>query len=196
MLKYPIFVRSITNLSDARYCAGMGADTLGFCFDPTQKNYLEINLFEAIRGWLSGVKIMAELYKIPAVEGAELAKNIKADYILVDNSNLDYGLHTDIPIIYQIILEEHLEQYPPSSAFVYINTNLPNIDIKNYKTQLQKYSELGYKIIFGCGFDANNIDEINKQFSPYGFGLDGEDELAPGLKDYDSLATIFEKIEL
>ena len=55
MLKTLVKVSSISNLSDARYCAGMGVDLLGF---PIQDITLE--KFTEIRNWLAGVQIVGE----------------------------------------------------------------------------------------------------------------------------------------
>ncbi|MFM1835376.1 MAG: hypothetical protein RJA04_63, partial [Bacteroidota bacterium] len=49
MLKTLVKVSAITNLSDARYCAGMGVDLLGF---PLGK--ISIDQFTEIRNWLAG----------------------------------------------------------------------------------------------------------------------------------------------
>lgn len=196
MLKYPIFIPSITNLNDARYCAAMGVDTLGFCFDSSHKNYVEMPLFDAIRGWLSGVKIMAELNKIPAIEGAEIANSVQADYILAHHSVQNYALYTDIPVIYQIILEENIPFDPPKNSIYYIDSVIKTIDLKRDKAEFQHFAAQNCKIILGCGFDAGNINEINNLYLPFGFGLYGENELTTGLKDYDLLGAVFDQIEL
>src|SRR5688572_15531110 len=61
-LKTLVKVGNITNLSDARYCAGMGVDMLGFRVIEGQENFVAPKLFQEIRGWVAGPKVVAELY--------------------------------------------------------------------------------------------------------------------------------------
>lgn len=61
-LKTIVKVSHISNLSDARYCAGMGVDMLGVGVIASQENYIEPAVFHEIRGWIAGPKIIAELY--------------------------------------------------------------------------------------------------------------------------------------
>src|SRR3954471_4938768 len=61
-LKTLVKVGSITNLSDARYCAGMGVDMLGFGVVEDHDNHIDISLFQQIRGWVSGPQVVAEMY--------------------------------------------------------------------------------------------------------------------------------------
>src|SRR5688500_2450084 len=63
-LKTIVKVSHISNLSDARYCAGMGVDMLGFRVIPGIDHYLAPELYQDIRGWISGPKIIAELYGV------------------------------------------------------------------------------------------------------------------------------------
>jgi hypothetical protein len=54
MLKTKVKVSSIENLSDARYCAGMGVEWLGFPLA------MPLEKFAEIRNWLAGVQIVGE----------------------------------------------------------------------------------------------------------------------------------------
>ena len=61
-LKTIVKVSHISNLSDARYCAGMGVEILGFQVIPGLDNYIAPEVYQDIRGWISGPRISAELY--------------------------------------------------------------------------------------------------------------------------------------
>lgn len=61
-LKTTVKVSHLSNLSDARYCAGMGVEMLGFGVIPGADNYMPPNVFQDIRGWVAGPSIVAELY--------------------------------------------------------------------------------------------------------------------------------------
>lgn len=60
MLTKSIIVSGISNLSDARYCSGMGVEYLGVCIDPSNPSYLTIERFNEINGWLSGINWILE----------------------------------------------------------------------------------------------------------------------------------------
>jgi phosphoribosylanthranilate isomerase len=62
-MAYPtsILIRGINNLSDARYCAGMGADKLSFVLDPSLPGYLEPAVVKELAGWIAGVELMGSL---------------------------------------------------------------------------------------------------------------------------------------
>ena len=59
-LKTIVKISNVTNLSDARYCAGMGVDMLGFSMDADSPNYIDPKKFGEIRGWVAGVQIVGE----------------------------------------------------------------------------------------------------------------------------------------
>ena len=63
-LKTFVKVGCITNLSDARYCAGMGVDMLGFRAVESQENYIKPSQFQEIRGWIAGPLVVAEVYGV------------------------------------------------------------------------------------------------------------------------------------
>ena len=70
---------AITHLTDARFFAAYNVDYIGFCFDPQSKSYITPDMANAIRGWVTGPKIVAEF----AHQDAENLKNI-VDYTQPD----------------------------------------------------------------------------------------------------------------
>ncbi len=200
MLKYPVYVRSITNLSDARYCAGMGVEMIGFCFDSQSDDFIEPSIALGIMGWISGVKIVAEFGDDSHEYIVMVAKDLKPDFILIDSSfdNLggadpNFGDNTDI--IYRINLANELKTYPRIGSYILLENSAT--DLNNYYVNFNKkeMSE-SYKLILSTGFGKENIDEVQNVYQPYGYSLKGGKEIAPGLKDFDHLAEILEAIEL
>ena len=76
-LKTLVKVSKISNLSDARYCAGMGVDLLGFTAVPGQDQYVTPTLYKEIRGWFSGPQVVAEVY---GISDKEVFREIIGDY--------------------------------------------------------------------------------------------------------------------
>ena len=61
MSKLVIKASEITNLTDARYFSAWGADYLGFNLVEGTDSFIEPIQLNAIKEWLSGPKIIAEL---------------------------------------------------------------------------------------------------------------------------------------
>ena len=81
-LKTLVKVGNISNLSDARYCAGMGVDMLGFRVISGQEHYVSPELFKEIRGWFSGPSVVAEAYGIRSGEDLPfIIQNYLPDFI-------------------------------------------------------------------------------------------------------------------
>jgi len=72
MLYYPILVRKIQHLTDARYFAAVGVDYLSLVLDESQ---LSFDRWHAIRDWVEGVSLVAE----PSNENESLLAKIIID---------------------------------------------------------------------------------------------------------------------
>ena len=49
-----VWLKNISNLSDARYAAGMGVQTLGIHMDPASSFHLSASEVQALRSWIVG----------------------------------------------------------------------------------------------------------------------------------------------
>ena len=79
-LKTKVKVGNITNLSDARYCAGMGVDMLGFPVSGT--NGLSLEKFKEINGWVTGPELVLEIDS--PENAAELAQQFYGNHIEIE----------------------------------------------------------------------------------------------------------------
>ncbi len=59
-LKTIVKITGVTTLGDARYCAGMGVDMIGFVLDADAPDYVDPAKAANIRSWLAGVQIVGE----------------------------------------------------------------------------------------------------------------------------------------
>jgi phosphoribosylanthranilate isomerase len=50
-LKTLVKASEVNNLSDARYCAGMGVEMLGFCLDENHPKFIELARLREISVW-------------------------------------------------------------------------------------------------------------------------------------------------
>ena len=65
-----VYVSRITNLSDARYCAGMGAELLGYVIDPSHPDYVSPENYQQMVGWISGPARVLEIVSSESIDMA------------------------------------------------------------------------------------------------------------------------------
>lgn len=178
-LKTVVKVGNISNLSDARYCSGMGVEMLGFRVLEGQPNYIAPKLFQEIRGWVTGPKIVAEVYGITSGDQlAAVIENYAPDYFeLTDEEYGRFQSQLSLPCIvtksgrsddriaYQLLTEDELEGYRGSARLLIKPSSSDTV----------------------LGLIA--LPKVA------GLALDGTPEQRPGFKDYADLAEILEKLE-
>lgn len=186
-LKTFVKVNNITNLSDARYCAGMGVDQLGFCIDPTNENYISNETLNEITGWISGIDIVSEMNGI--------VQNSTTELVETNTLNLDDLI--DKKIILRLPIDEAESQIDKL-------VSIPNLEYvmvagdNNLDTSvLKRIEDLANKIpvVLGFGINKENINSVIKNTNIKGIALSGSNEIRPGFKDYDELGDILEAIE-
>lgn len=192
-LKTLVKVGKISNLSDARYCAGMSVDMLGFGVIKGRDSYVSPELFKEMRGWFTGPSIVAEIYGIEKHE--DLAAIIET-YLpdLIEGSFEDIKkLHAAftsylLSTTYEEVKahESELGIYRTQIAYLIVPESTPS-------EQLEELSK-EYKLLLQI--DSTDPEDT-KLFNPHikGIALQGGAEDKPGLKDYDALATVLEKLE-
>ena len=197
-LKTKVKAGRINNLSDARYCAGMGVEMLGFVIDPDSNEALSPELFNAITGWVSGVQLVGEIFSsnLPDQES----------YSVSAIQTRDPGL---IPQIKQrnlsVILSIDLEETPTGEAGELLNRckdevllfliekNGAKILNDNEIGKLKEWSK-DFPIMLGFGIEAGNLDKII-DVGVQGVAIYGSNEERPGFKSYDEMADILEALE-
>jgi phosphoribosylanthranilate isomerase len=187
-LKVTVKVSSITNLSDARYCAGMGVHMLGFVTVPGRAGYIPPKAFQDLRGWFAGPQVVAEVYGIRQLEELE---RIKAAYLpdLLEGGQKELPLlkEAGLPYILNVqasILEN--QHIPPDfrPAFLMTDTTVST-------EALRMASQVSPVLIQLPDRDATRYLHLPVS----GFVLTGGDEERPGLKDYDHLSSVLEQLE-
>jgi len=203
-LKTLTLASKINNLSDARYCAGMGADILSFVLTEGQAGYLTPEAINDIAGWVAGVQIAGEFYDSPAEEINELADTCNLSQALLTSTYLADELTTiKIPIIQQLTINKdtiedeftrYLEVYKDYVAFfLIVSDDFTTIDdtiipfLKDIASQ--------FPVLIGFGLNKDNILPVLEQIKPTGIALLGGQEIKPGLKSFDALADILELLE-
>jgi phosphoribosylanthranilate isomerase len=202
-LKTIVKINKVSNLADARYCAGMGVQMLGFCLDKHQTNFIEAKKAQEIASWVVGVKIVGEI-------SSEIASDL-SDYPLamleVDNPQLINDLaqseqHQHAPLIYRIVIdnEETLAQLSET-----LGTYHTYVDYFLLESSLLKLNPriiailsnlcASFPILLGFGIDKLNVIAMLNQISPRGIAFDAGKATNAGMLDFEELIEILEALE-
>lgn len=190
-LKMAVKAGKIGNLSDARYCAGMGVDFLGFAMDGA--NRLTFEKFKEINQWVSGPEIVLE---------------VSEPGTLPDVLNEFYGQHLEIPASwlgdgalppdYSLLVRTSINEWPMVNPLVAKHKArikaiiLEHVDGKAIESINTLAAE--YSVMIDFTSSTLGVEEI-LTLPVYGLAVEGSDEMKPGLKDFDNLAEVLEQLE-
>ncbi|GAB4041525.1 phosphoribosylanthranilate isomerase [Spirosoma gilvum] len=202
-LKTLVKISNVTNLSDARYCAGMGVDMLGFSMDVDSPDYIEPRKFEEIRGWVAGVQIVGETSTTDPEAIEQLLATYQPDILQVDEAALLPYLST---FGKSLILRVNLSQMTldqldtlfhtgaSGADYLLLESNGPLHFDDELKTILQQIASR-YPTLLGTGISAQNVHDLLADLPVRGIALSGGDEEQPGNKEFGELMDILEAIE-
>lgn len=182
-LKTVVKVGNISNLSDARYCSGMGVDMLGFCVIEEQPHYISPKLFQEIRGWISGPKVVAQINGLQSEEQLQsVLKNYLPDYLALSADEYErYHPILPLPCIVDVNDKFVPSLYAKPPAYIVVNN-------------VEQLNECSSPILLKVNSDENLL-KILESPKVNGVVLNGSPEIRPGFKDYGSLADILELLE-
>ncbi|MBD2755048.1 phosphoribosylanthranilate isomerase [Spirosoma validum] len=196
-------ISNVTNLSDARYCAGMGVDMLGFSMDAESPDYIEPKKFNDIRGWVAGVQIVGETASADPEVIEQLLDTYQPDVLQVDESALLPYLGTfGKPLILRVDLSQlTLDQLDTlfqtgvaGADYILLESNGSIHFDADLKATIQRLSSR-YSILLGTGISLQNVHTLLTDLPVRGIALSGGDEERPGYKEFGELMDILEAIE-
>ena len=193
MLKTKVFLTNITNLSDARYAAGMGVDYIGFAINPESKQYVTSEQVQSITEWVSGVSIIGDIGSSDSAQTGEYP----LDFILTDNISLIEL--SDNTVAAFILSNENKEDI--KFKLETVKSKTPFVILKVDKELLTQHTDYlksicqQHKILLATGLTPQNIALILHEINPEGIVIYGSTEEKPGLSSYDGIADILEEIE-
>ena len=193
-LKTLVKVGQISNLSDARYCAGMSVDMLGFGVITGQPHYVSPELFKEMRGWFSGPAIVAEAYGIQKGEDLPaIIQNYLPDFIELGVQDL-LKIHSPSSTYILSTTPEELQAQEDALTLFRIQISKIIIPASTEKAVVDELAR-SYKVMLrvDAGFP---IDTVINNPSIKGIALQGSPEERPGLKTYDQLSSILDKLEV
>jgi len=197
-------ISNVTNLSDARYCAGMGVDMLGFSMDVDSANYVEPKKFEEIKSWVAGVQIVGETSSTDPDAIEQLLATYQPDLLQIDEAALlpylgtlgkPLILHVDLSMVTLDELSTLIRTGAAGADYVLLQHHGPVHLDTDLKIVLQQLASR-YPMLLGVGISAANVRELLAELPVRGIALSGGDEEQPGNKEFGELMDILEAIEV
>ncbi len=203
-LQLPVLVRGINNLSDARYCAGMGADGLIFTLDPTLPGAVDVATVRELAGWVSGVELIGEFGAMSSTAINAVAAQCGLDRVLI-RSLASLGAHEPVaaPALLEVfqmsVLDGTYHAQLTASAEQVLSTGVQFIIATPAPRPqaLPHYAAAARRYPLWLSGNANIawLLQLVEQVQPAGLIIQGGEEIKPGLRDFTELEAIFEALE-
>lgn len=201
-LKTIVKVGQINNLSDARYCAGMGAQLLGFNLIKNTQGYLSPESYKEITDWVEGPMLIGEFNGT----NADIIRTALKEYS-VKGIQLDVACDTSVIKEYdgvkilKINFSESISDLEntilsnPGFDYYLIDSD-HKIALKPVVFEGLKTLTVNHKILLGVGLNIDEIDQIILNSGVAGIHLKGGREERPGWAEVDELADYLEHLEV
>lgn len=195
----------ITRLEDARYCAGAGADLLGFVQHPASPRYIASADARTIIDWLYGTEAVGVF-----VDASAEAVNAAVDAAgftmaqLHGHESPEVCAEVNVPVIKAFSVHHDasaeqlralMEPYRDVAAYFLLDTHHTSLyggTGESFNWRLARDLSDEFPLLLAGGLSASNIGEALATIRPRGVDLSSSVEAAPGVKDVDKLADFFD----
>ncbi|NJN42135.1 MAG: hypothetical protein HC811_07850 [Flammeovirgaceae bacterium] len=185
-------VGMITNLSDARYCAGMGVERLGVNVIAESPNYISPVQWQDIQGWINGPKTVAEVYGIKTPNQLnDIATQYNPDFLEMNLQEF-HAFRNEIKSNVMLCLQ--VEDRNETLSEIKTDDRIDSFIV--HENDLTQFSDFIEQFrIFIIPKNTKSITGLLSDYPTAGFILSGSEESKPGLKNYDELAEVLEQLE-
>ncbi len=202
-LKTFVKISEVSNLSDARYCAGMTVNLMGFDLKKDNPAYVSPENFMELTGWLSGLEFVGEYGNASEEAIKESIKDYEIHYLQTDNPAI-VPLFPEFKRILRFDMDKVTDAEEVKSImgkatddveFFLFESGNGNHYKENVVQQVLDLAN-DYPVILGFNIDDKNVMDLVESTSITGISLKGGEEIRPGYKDFDELADILETLEI
>ena len=195
----------ITRLADARYCAGAGADYLGFVQFEDSPRYVEPRAAKEIIEWVDGVEAVGvfvdETAEAINARCAEVGFTVAQ---LQGHEPPEVVAAVEVPTIkvFRVQHDASSEQlralmlpYEGAADYVLLDTHRTSLwgdEGESFNWRLARDLAGEFPLFLAGGIDAANVREAIETMRPFAVDLSSSVESAPGVKDFDKLFDFFE----
>ncbi len=200
MLCTLVKISNVTNLSDARYCAGMGVEWLGFSMDS-----LPVEKFQELRGWVSGVQIVGETESDDVARIAELVQQYQPEALQVTVPELLPSLSLlGLPVLLRVDvagqspdgLAAMMAHHRAAVDYFLVESSDDFARLDDETRRTLDALAFRFPLLLGFGLTEFNVLEVLEEIPNLkGIALSGGDELRPGYKDFGEMMEVLERLE-
>ena len=205
MSRTRVKICGITQLADARYCAGAGADYLGFIQYPDSPRWIEPSSAKEIIGWLDGIESVGVFVN----EDAETinARCAEVGFTLAQlhgHETPETVAAVEVPTIksFRVQHDASSEQlralmlpYVGIADYFLLDTHKTSLwggTGESFNWRLARDLAGEFPLFLAGGINAENVQEAIDTMRPFAVDLSSSVEAEPGVKDFDKLYDFFE----
>lgn len=199
-----IKICGITNETDALYCAEAGADFLGFIFVPASPRHIEPEKASAIAKLLREAnnppKIVGVFQNAPADSIHEISNVVGLDLVQLHGNESDEDIRDlGIPAIKTLHIGDTLPDThaTPSAAWLLFDTfdeRRGGGTGRRFDWSLLAAYERSKPFFLSGGLTPDNAAAAVSMVRPDAIDVASGVEAAPGIKDHDKVARLFERV--
>jgi len=198
----------ITSLEDARFCAGSGADYLGFIQHPSSPRYISAHQSKEIIEWIHGVETIGVFVNVDAETVNQDSKISGFDLVqLHGDESPSYCQRIILPVIKSIAVDSHtttrklfrtLTEYETCVDAFLLDTWHPELSGgtgTSFDWTIVKSLVRDFRIILAGGLNPDNVQEALQTTSPWGVDVSSGLEETAGVKNFDLVTNFCESIK-
>ena len=196
-------ISNISNLSDARYCAGMMVDVLGFeVIDHTSEHYVDPATFQELTEWVAGVSFAGEFGHTSIGQIQEIMGQYQVQYIETSSLEVLHSLSaTGKELIFRVSVSDELQikdlpdlliQADEHASIIIIEAT-DEVDKSSLMSSIDNL-RLNAKTLRSYDLTPDGITNLEPFWT--GIELKGSIEDKPGFKDFGEVMDILEALEV
>lgn len=207
-MELKVKICGITRLEDARFCAGAGADFLGFIQYEGSPRYITPANAREIIGWLYGPEPVGVFVNEDAATVNRITDESGFTWVQLHGTEspetcaaIEKPVIKAIPVVHDASsdqLRPLLERYRDVAEYFLLDTHKSNVwggTGESFNWRLVRDLSEDYPILLAGGIGAHNVAEAVHTMRPHGIDLSSSVESAPGVKDFDKLAAFFDVVQ-
>ena len=198
-LKTLVKISAVNNLSDARYCAGMGVAMMGFPLDSNHAHYLSPEQFKAITQWIQGVALVGELSTTDPTIIQQTLDQYVLDYLQLNDPIATQSIAAwAVPVLIKLSLQGNetlaslqarMDTYAPYVQYFLLEA-APSHEaaVAALQPTIHRLAQR-FPILQGYPIAPATLPQLLAT-KLKGIALPGGTETKPGYKDFDQLAEV------
>ncbi len=202
-----IKICGITSLEDGRFCAGAGASFLGFIQQPESPRFVKASVAKEIISWIHGVNSVGVFVDQDLDEVNLTAVQAGFDFVQLHGSESPaYCKLMELPVIKTIHVTdedssssifEKAASYTQTASFLLFDTgglSVPGGSGKSFNWDVIANNAWPLPIFLAGGINVGNIQKAIDTVRPFAIDISSGVESSPGIKAYDKVTALFDKL--